>query len=202
MISCSARALMTVASMPMWCAVTSSIPRRADMSAPRTRFPPPTTIATCTPCAATSFTSCATKRSTAASRPARPSPERASPLSFSRMRSYLGVRAVVLFSELEPGEPPDLNIFAQSGDRLGDDVAHVPALVPDEWLLQHRQVARQMLELFRARHKVGFAVHFDDRAHATTGMDVGFHQSFGGGPPGLLGRRGQTLGPQELRGFV
>src|SRR2546422_9704198 len=208
------------------------------MSAPRTSFPPPMTIATCPPCAVTSFTSCATRRSTAASRPARPSPERASPLSFNRMRSYLGVRAVVLFSELEPGEPPDLDIFAQSSDRLGDDVAHVPALVPDEWLLQkrhvldpflqpaihrggglarefgaelaphrvhgvgggtlpahvlrgggrhlHRQVARQGLEIFRARHKVGFAVHFDHRAHANAGMGVSFHWSFRGAPPGTL----------------
>src|SRR5438132_7888457 len=159
MISCSARALMTVASMPMWCAVTSSIPRRADMSAPRTRFPPPMTIATCTPCAVTSFTSCATRRSTAASRPARPSPERASPLSFNRMRSYLGVRAVVLFSELEPGEPPDLDIFAQSSDRLGDDVAHVPALVPAAWLLQKRHIPDPLLPPASTR-RVRLAPHY------------------------------------------
>src|SRR2546430_13848912 len=189
MISCSARALMTVASMPMWCAVTSSIPRRADMSAPRTRFPPPMTIATCTPCAVTSFTSCATKRSTAASRPARPSPERASPLSFSRMRSYLGVRAVVLFSELEPGEPPDLNIFAQSGDRLGDDVAHVPALVPDEWLLQKRHVLDPFLQPSIHRGG-GLASEFgaelaSHRVHGVGGGAVPAPRLPGGGPPPL-----------------
>src|SRR5437870_1003156 len=190
MISCSARALMTVASMPMWCAVTSSIPRRADMSAPRTRFPPPTTIATCTPCAVTSFTSCATKRSTAASRPARPSPERASPLSFSRMRSYLGVRAVVLFSELEPGEPPDLNIFAQSGDRLGDDVAHVPALVPDEWLLQKRHVLDPFLQP---------AIHRGGGLASEFGAELAPHRvhGVGGDTPGsrTAGRRPSPASP-------
>ena len=48
MASCIASEFITVASMPIWSAVTRSMPARAS-PAPRKMLPPPRTTATCTP---------------------------------------------------------------------------------------------------------------------------------------------------------
>ena len=80
---------MTVASIPMLSATTRSIPI-ADAATPRMKFPPPTTMATCTPICLTSVTSWAIREATSGSTPNPCLPIRASPLSFTRMRLNTG----------------------------------------------------------------------------------------------------------------
>src|SRR6266852_1755817 len=175
MMSWRARALMTVASIRMWWAVTSSRHRRAAKSAPRTKFPPPTTMATWTPRVVTSLTSWATRRRTEAARPAWSGPPRASPLSFRRMRRYLGTDASdempapsrtmrlnpggsgasagtpsapgrLLVAEFEPGEPPNQDVLSEFRDRLGKEIAHPLAFVSDEGLLEQYDVSEPLLK--------------------------------------------------------
>src|SRR5882724_10460599 len=90
--SCKASELMTVASMPIWSAVTRSMVRAAAAT-PRKILPPPTTMPSCTPARATSATSRASCRTRSASMPNVAAPAITSPLSFSRMRSYLGTNS-------------------------------------------------------------------------------------------------------------
>ena len=52
--SCKASEFMTVANMPIWSAVTRSMPWSRPSSLPRQILPPPMTIATCTPMSLTS----------------------------------------------------------------------------------------------------------------------------------------------------
>ena len=66
--SWKARALITVASMPIWSAVERSIPR-ASYSLPRKILPAPMTIASWTPSAATSLISRANAASVSRSMP-------------------------------------------------------------------------------------------------------------------------------------
>src|SRR2546425_823167 len=175
MMSWRARALMTVASIPMWWAVTSSRPRRVAKSAPRTKFPPPTTMATCTPRVVTSLTSWATSRRTEAARPAWSGPPRASPLSFRRMRRYLGTDASderpapsrtmrinpgdswasagapsapgpLLVAAVGPGQPPNQDVFSEFSDCLGKEIAHPLAFVSDEGLLEQHDVGEPLLK--------------------------------------------------------
>src|SRR2546425_3340597 len=186
MMSWRARALMTVASIPMWWAVTSSRPRRVAKSAPRTKFPPPTTMATCTPRVVTSLTSWATSRRTEAARPVWSGPPRASPLNFRRMRRYLGTdasdempapsRAIriypggtgpsaatpsapgpLLVAEFEPGKPPDQDVLPEFGNRLGEDIAHPLTFVPDEGLFEQYDVSEPLLKT--ALHRGSVLTH-------------------------------------------
>ena len=77
--------LITVASIPMWSAVTRSIVWAAAAT-PRKMLPPPTTTPIWTPVAATAATSQASSLTRWASMPKAAPPARASPLSFNRMR--------------------------------------------------------------------------------------------------------------------
>src|SRR5436190_7331672 len=90
--SCRASELMTVASMPIWSAVTRSMVRAAAAT-PRKILPPPTTMPSCTPARTTSATSVASCRTRSASMPNVAAPAITSPLSFSRMRSYLSTNS-------------------------------------------------------------------------------------------------------------
>src|SRR5580704_10287496 len=122
--SCSARELMTVASMPMWSAVTRSI-FWAAAATPRKILPPPTTRPTCTPVAATAATSPASSLTRAASIPKAAPPASASPLSLSRMRLYCDTGVGRPFgagfdrcdiAHLIAGEPRNGDVLAQLGD--------------------------------------------------------------------------------------
>src|SRR6185369_10366020 len=66
---------------------------RAAAATPRKKLPPPTTRPICTPAFATSATSSVSACTRAASRPKEPSPAITSPLNFSRMRWYRGIRS-------------------------------------------------------------------------------------------------------------
>src|SRR5438067_1258921 len=127
--SCSARALMTVASIPMLSAVARSIPREAPFR-PRKMFPPPTTMAICTLRASTaSATSSARRLTTTASIP-EPMEEsaNASPESFSRTLPHrLSATTVsLLFADFDPREAGDLRPGAEAGQQRPDGDLRVP----------------------------------------------------------------------------
>src|SRR5574341_15091 len=155
MMSWRARAFITVASMPMWWAATSSMPRRWLTSEPRTKLPPPTTMATCTPWAITALTSSATRRRTCASSP-QPPPPSASPLSLSRMRRYFGgsgaggsgaiLLCEALLSDAESGEPADLDVLADPCHRLGNHIPHAAVFIFDERLLEEDDLTEPLLQ--------------------------------------------------------
>src|SRR5260221_8926293 len=139
--SCSARALITVASMPMWSAVTRSI-FRAAAATPRKKLPPPTTTPTWMPARATSATSIANAFTRSASIPNFSSPAITSPLSFSRMREYCSGAGIstwraprrratswikvaqnpLLVSHFETDKSGHADVFTQLGDAGLDQV--------------------------------------------------------------------------------
>src|SRR5919106_715650 len=71
-------------------------------------------------------------------------PARASPESFSTMRSY---RRAVLLSDLEAGEAADEDILAESLDGLVDDIRHLPVGVLDVGLIEEADLLIPLLEL-------------------------------------------------------
>src|SRR5712664_4011677 len=115
--SCRARALITVASIPMWSAVTRSI-FWAAAATPRKKLPPPTTTPTCTSARDTSATSTARAFTRPASMPNFSSPAITSPLSFSNTRLYFTWLLVAYFETSEAGHG---YVFTQLGD-LGLDI--------------------------------------------------------------------------------
>src|SRR5581483_1812069 len=137
-----ARALMTVASIPMLSAVARSIPREAPFS-PRKMLPPPTTMAIWTLRASTaSATSSASRLTTTASMP-EPMEEsaNASPESFSSTLPHRlsATAASLLFADFEPHEPADLRLRAQPRQERSDDdlrVAHEALLDEDVVLVE------------------------------------------------------------------
>src|SRR5581483_7944381 len=96
--SCSASALITVASMPMLSPATRSIPSVAAVT-PRKMFPPPMTMTICTPALCTATISSAIPARVSASMPVRRPPISASPESFRRMRLYFGFEPSVIRAE-------------------------------------------------------------------------------------------------------
>src|ERR1035441_3912105 len=125
----SARELMTVASMPMWSAVTRSI-FCAAAATPRKILPPPTTTAISMPAAATSATSRAKPLTFSESMPNDAAPANTSPLSFSRMRLRADFLRQARFfaarfhgrhiAHFEADEARNGDVLAQFGD-LGFD---------------------------------------------------------------------------------
>ena len=78
---------MTVASMPIWSAVVALMALLpAENCAPRSRLPPPTTTASCTPRSATRFNCVAMASVSSRLMPLLPACPNASPLSFSSTR--------------------------------------------------------------------------------------------------------------------
>src|SRR5688572_14534113 len=71
-------------------------------------------------------------------------PARASPDSFSTMRSY---RSGVLLSDLEAGEAADEDVLAESLDGLVDDIRHLPVGVLDVSLIEEANLLIPLLEL-------------------------------------------------------
>src|SRR6185503_1468574 len=141
----SARALMTVPSMPMLSAVTRS---RASPAAvvPRMMLPPPITMPTCVPAAAPATISSATRSSEPGSMPTFAEPARISPLSLSRTRRGEGsIRSGV--PDPEPHEAPDDDVLAQLGDRLVEQVLHLPVRVPNRRLLEETDLLVVLLDL-------------------------------------------------------
>src|SRR5581483_3372645 len=118
-----ARALMTVASIPMLSAVARSIPREAPFS-PRKMLPPPTTMAIWTLRASTaSATSSARRLTTTASMP-EPMEEsaNASPdsLSSTLPQRLSATTATLLLADLDPGEPGHLGIGPEARQQRPD----------------------------------------------------------------------------------
>src|SRR3954454_20823097 len=93
--SCSASALITVASMPMWSPATRSIPSVAAVT-PRKMLPPPMTMAISTPIFCTPQISSAMSERVPGSMPVRRSLMSASPERLRRTRLYLGRPASVM----------------------------------------------------------------------------------------------------------
>src|SRR5262245_24693084 len=103
--------------MPMWSAVARLVPRLLN-SAPRSRLPPPTTIATSTPSRCTRATLSASVATTSGSTPL-PLLPRLSPLSLSRIRRILvGSGIAGSTAEREVGEAADLDVLADLADEL------------------------------------------------------------------------------------
>src|SRR6516164_313998 len=171
--SCSARALMTVASMPMWSPTTRSKPA-AEATTPRIKFPPPITMATSTPSLPISWTSSAMRAVTLGSTPKPWFPRRASPLSFSSTRLKTGsaisrreqdrgygVQPAVTcdssmrgrlghtFAHFESREAPDSDVLAKPGDLRCYQVTHRAAagLVLDEVLVVETIVLKELVHL-------------------------------------------------------
>src|SRR6267142_2226483 len=212
-------------------------------------FPPPMTMATCTPRACTSLTCSAMARMTSNSRPNGLDPMRASPESLRRTLRYRGslttrpapseegslsrrvIRSLpVVLAEHEPGEPLDPDVLAGLGDDVVDDVLHGQVRIAHERLLHeaeflvellhpagddllhhgrrlprrggllpvdlpfliehvlghllavhdarlgggdvHCQVLHERLEVGRAGHEVGLAVHLDQDPNPPARVDV------------------------------
>src|SRR5437588_3188045 len=144
--SCKARALITVASIPILSAVARSIPREAPFS-PRKMLPPPTTMAICTLRASTaSATSSARRFTTTASMP-EPMEEsaNASPESFSSTRPHrLSATAALLLADFDPHEAGDLRLGPEPRQQRPDGdlrVAHEALLDEDVVLVEPADAA-------------------------------------------------------------
>src|SRR6185312_9370136 len=127
---------------------------RAAAATPRKKLPPPTTRPICTPALATWATSSASACIRPASRPKEPSPAITSPLSFSRMRWYRGMRSprtaevpgapTALLSagffgcrgvaHLEADETRHRDVFAELGDLGLDPIGNRSGIFLDERL--------------------------------------------------------------------
>src|ERR1700733_9623253 len=149
--SCKARALITVASMPMWSAATRSI-FIAAAETPRKKLPPPTTSPICTPVRATSAISCDKLFTRSGSMPKALPPAKTSPLSLRTMRWYFGMERGLwrlglgggllgsLFDEsrfphFKSDEARDRNVLAQLGDGGFDQIADGGGVLANKGLL-------------------------------------------------------------------
>ena len=64
----------------------------------------------------------------------------------------------------------------------------------------HREVANQFLEIVRAGHEIGLAVHFHEHAQLRARVDVGADHALFRGAGGLLaGRRDAALAQHHFR---
>src|SRR3989339_262821 len=144
-----ARALTTVASMPMLSATARSIPW-ALASRPRKMLPPPTTMPISTFRSATALISRAMARRVAGSRPNFFSPARLSPLTLSRIRRYLRGADVMgpgSGTHLEAGEPLDFEVLApQSRAHLLEELGHGKAGVLHKGLLHQADLLIEFLQ--------------------------------------------------------
>src|SRR5579872_2102221 len=96
----------------------------AAAATPRKKLPPPATRPIWTPVRATSATSLASAATRPASMPNEPSPASTSPLSFNRMRPYLGTALLIvarrligrLIAHLEPRKARHRDVLSQLRD--------------------------------------------------------------------------------------
>ncbi len=65
----------------------------------------------------------------------------------------------------------------------------------------HRDVTAEVLELVVAGHEIGFRVHFEQHADATTGVDVRKDRTFGRDAARFLGGLAEALGAQPSMAF-
>src|SRR5262249_9747048 len=148
---CSASALITVASMPIWSAVARLIPCSL-ICAPRRMFPPPTTIAISTPSEWTAFTSRATQSTASVWIPEPPGGQNPSPESLRRIRrkrtgrGARGEGAGLLFTDLISREPLHHDVLADLGDQLLHDLLHRLRLLVHPRLLEEAAVGVELLE--------------------------------------------------------
>src|ERR1035438_4063491 len=166
--SCNDRELMTVASMPMWSAVTRSM-FWAAAAMPRKILPPPTTSPIWTPAAATAATSAASSLTRAALMPKAAPPASASPLSLSTIRLYCDTGVGRPFgagfgrghvAHLVPGKPRNSDVLAQLGDLGFDQLADGEAGFLDEGLIEQADffvILRQPAFHDAVDHVGGFA---------------------------------------------
>src|ERR1700733_1824054 len=61
----------------------------------------------------------------------------------------------------------------------------------------HGHIVYQLLEVFRARHEIGLAIHFHHDAQLTARVNIGADQSLPGGARRFLARGGNTTFPQD-----
>src|SRR3954452_19342835 len=111
--SCSARAFMTVPSMPMWSDWVASMPDIAPVR-PRQKLPPPTTTHTSTSMSRTAMISFAVVSRVAASRPCPNSPASASPDGLKTIRFHRGN------SSEDTGRSADLDLGEANDRRRAD----------------------------------------------------------------------------------
>src|SRR5579859_3981256 len=216
---CSARPLMTVASMPMLSAVGRSIPRVAAGS-PRQMLPPPMTMPTSTPRATTSETCRAMLSTVVGSIPNAADPWRASPLNLRRILRYRSrPLAELAAAKLESRKAPNDDVLAQLGDRLVEQVLHSLAGIANVRLIEqrhvavtlgrslfpggyapwigggdlHRDLAREGLEVVSASHEVRLAVELDHRPDAAR-VHVAVDDALAGLAAGFLFGRREQIG--------
>src|SRR5581483_822667 len=160
--SCSARLLITVASMPMVSALARSMPISLA-TAPRKILPPPTTSARSQPSSLTSLISWAKALTVAPSMPKLLTPAKTSPVTLRMIRLYFGaplfmkfagarVKARRLFfsgrfAQMIAREAPDLNVFAEPADRFVDDIGDLFVRIFDERLLEQARFRVKAVDL-------------------------------------------------------
>src|SRR3954452_10995699 len=117
--SCSARAFMTVPSIPMWSDWVASMPDMAPVR-PRQKLPPPTTTHTSTSISRTAMISLAVVSRVAASRPCPDSPASASPDGLKTIRFHRGNCSddIRRSADLDLSETDDRRGADHLGDRL------------------------------------------------------------------------------------
>src|SRR6185436_17365557 len=106
---------------------------------PRTMLPPPITTPTDAPSFVTATTSSQRRWTVSKSKPNPFSPARASPDNLIRTRGYLSAdKPVSGLADLEPGEPPHLNVLASLCRHLLHQVTNRSLVIANPRLVQQR----------------------------------------------------------------
>src|SRR5262245_7477909 len=148
---------MTVANIPMVSALARSMPISLA-TAPRKILPPPTTMARSQPISFTSLISWAKALTVLASMPKLCAPANISPVTFRRIRLYLGVPLfmkgnrcpLVLrgrFAEMIASKTAHLNILAEASDGFVDHIQNFLIRLLDESLFKQTNFGIKLIDL-------------------------------------------------------